>query len=358
MSDRPARFAVAVDGGIVHARAWGSGPPLLMLHPSPLSSAIFAGFVPVLSPHVTMIALDTPGYGQSSPLTSPPELLADYVPTVLAFLDGIGLDRVAVYGSATGAQLGIELARLAPDRVAGLILENAAHFSDADRERLLKGYFPDLTPVLDGTHLLRGWTMMRETSQVFPWYSGREADRINRVPPPLAMVHAGFLDLLRAGPDYAVAYRAAFANERAEQLAKVTVPTKVIRWESGLLTRWTEVLLDHDLPANIKAADAGPGLPARMDCIRTLAVDAAGSLPAADLSGVVAYSDRASDAAEVPDVESLPPVRSGAHLLELWQQLRDRRWWRDVDAAETEPLTADLDANALQRDLLAVLDVR
>ena len=59
---------VAVPHGQVHFRYGGSGPVVVMLHDSPRSSALHASNIEWLGEHFTVIALDMPGYGNSTPL--------------------------------------------------------------------------------------------------------------------------------------------------------------------------------------------------------------------------------------------------------------------------------------------------
>ena len=52
----------------MHYRVAGSGPPLFLLHPSPLSSAFMEPLMRRLAGRVTAIAPDTPGFGDSDPI--------------------------------------------------------------------------------------------------------------------------------------------------------------------------------------------------------------------------------------------------------------------------------------------------
>ena len=70
------RHFVTVGSRQVHYRRAGSGPPVVLLHPSPNSSASMAPFMRALAPNFTAIALDTPSYGLSDPLAvEEPEIL-------------------------------------------------------------------------------------------------------------------------------------------------------------------------------------------------------------------------------------------------------------------------------------------
>ncbi|PLP56314.1 hydrolase [Mesorhizobium loti] len=98
-------------------------PALLLLHGFPSSARTFAGIIPELA-HVTdVIAPDLPGYGQSEPLATPSfEALGG---AIQELLDHLEIGQRFIYLHDWGAPVGIHLAMRAPERVAGLIIQNA-----------------------------------------------------------------------------------------------------------------------------------------------------------------------------------------------------------------------------------------
>ena len=66
-----------VEGGVIqtHLRRAGSGQPLLMLHPSPMSSAFLVPVIDLAREHFAVFAPDTPGYGGTDPLPNPAQSL-------------------------------------------------------------------------------------------------------------------------------------------------------------------------------------------------------------------------------------------------------------------------------------------
>ena len=62
------RHYLTINGRRVHYRRAGKGPPLLMVHQSPRSSAEYQELMQQWGAHFTCIAPDTPGFGQSQPL--------------------------------------------------------------------------------------------------------------------------------------------------------------------------------------------------------------------------------------------------------------------------------------------------
>lgn len=226
------------------------GPPLVLLHPSPRSSAMYEPWMKLLAPFFRVIAVDTPGYGGSDPLPVPAAAIDDYVAPLHALLQALAVPRCLLYGSATGAQIAIRYALTHPGAVLHLLLDNAAHFDADERAELLANYFPDLAPQPDGSHLQRAWQLCAAMAEFFPWY---RADEAHRVGPPAAAaaVQTALAELLAAGPRWAEAYRAAFAHERAEHVQALTVPTTLLRWAGSPLRRPIERLLAHPLPPNV-----------------------------------------------------------------------------------------------------------
>ena len=261
-----------VEGGVIqtHLRRAGSGQPLLMLHPSPMSSAFLVPVIDLAREHFAVIAPDTPGYGGTDPLPNPAQSLVEYTHWVAALLDALGLQKAFVYGSATGAQIAIEFARAFPDRTHALVLENAVHFSEQEVDDIMVNYFPSLEPKADGSHLDVAWQMANGLFRGFPWYEHLEdhgKDRGLGGQPQLALVQATAMAYLNAGPDYDRAYRAAFANERAEHLAAVTVPVRVMRWAGGLLKAYADRLDGFDWPDHITLVNSGPSPQERFEAL-------------------------------------------------------------------------------------------
>ena len=257
----------------VHCLRMGEGHPLIALHPSPLSGRFLLPVMEALSSQVTVIAPDTPGYGLSSPLAQPSEDLSGYVEALAAFLDSMELERAAVYGTATGAQIAIEFARSYPERTDFVILDNAATFSDEERHTILKNYFPDLHPREDGVHLAAAWTMARDMYAYFPWYDRRQASRLPGDLPPVAAVNAVARATLEAGPGYSQAYRAAFLNEDATRVQAIRVPATVIRWEGSILKRYTDRFDKLEWPDSIRMLHCGPSQEERLAALRKAVAD-------------------------------------------------------------------------------------
>jgi pimeloyl-ACP methyl ester carboxylesterase len=97
----------------IHYRSAGdsSKQPIVLLHPSPVSSAFMQPLMELFAPDCCVYAWDTPGYGQSDPLPEDATDLAPYVAALDNFIDGLGLHKPLIYGSATGPKLLLNMPR-------------------------------------------------------------------------------------------------------------------------------------------------------------------------------------------------------------------------------------------------------
>ncbi|MFD2646568.1 alpha/beta fold hydrolase [Devosia albogilva] len=100
-----------------------SNPAILLLHGFPSSSATFREVAPALSAVARVIVPDLPGFGDSEPL--PAARFADFADAIAELLDHLGVQRLIIYLHDFGAPVGLELATRQPERVVGLVIQNA-----------------------------------------------------------------------------------------------------------------------------------------------------------------------------------------------------------------------------------------
>lgn len=231
MSHPISRHFVTIEGRRgprqVHYRRAGAGPAVLMLHQSPQSSREFCALMQRWAVHFTVIAPDTPGYGQSDPLAAQApdiDMLAD---ALAEFVDAIGLRRFGIYGYHTGASIGLWYAVAHPERVSALAANGLAQFSEDECRLMLEKYLPPVIPAWDGSHLAWMWARMREQALFFPWHERRAATRLPFDMPPAAALQAAFMEFLRAGRHYASAYAAAMQARPDAVLGRLRVPLLV-----------------------------------------------------------------------------------------------------------------------------------
>lgn len=234
-----ARELVYIGERQVHYRIAGRGAPVVLLHQSPRSSAELEPLMRVLAPHFLVIAPDTPGFGQSHPVapsTSEPtiDVFAD---ALIAFLDALGLERVGLFGSHTGAIVAVRVASRYPGRIAALvpngILLNTADERSAKADR----YLPPFVPQWDGGHLAWMWSRLRDQLAFYPWYEHDPGHRIDWQQ-SLAEIEAAALDLMESGDDYRGAYGAVLHYGIGQDLVDLEMPTLLVVAKNDALSRF------------------------------------------------------------------------------------------------------------------------
>ncbi len=242
----------------VHYYRCGEGPAVLLLHPSPMAASVFVPLLKKLGCTVTAIAIDTPGYGLSDPLEDTPgDGLAPYVDAIERVRCALALGPIAIFGAATGSQIAAEYAKTYADHCVGLVLDAVADFPAEQYSTMLDGYFPDLTPHSSGSHLARVWSMALDQQRFFPWQQKLRSAWIGARPIDAEAVQVVATQILQAGANYDRAYRAAFANERAEKLLSITVPVVIMRPAASVVKTYTDRFDNYDWPSNVKMHHCG-----------------------------------------------------------------------------------------------------
>jgi pimeloyl-ACP methyl ester carboxylesterase len=246
------RHFVTVDNREVHYRRVGSGPPFVLFHVSPQSSAFVIRDLLPLASDYTLIALDTPGYGESEPLIEPAPTMADYADAVARTLTALGVQRSAVYGSHTGANIAVELARRAPGQVAGLVLDGLSLSTPEIAQDRTQHYAPTFTPTAGGEHLAWAWQHTRDQVLFWPWYQPHRANRLHSNMASADYLHDVVLSKMAAA-DYWLGYRAAFSHDSRDAMGEISVETYFVTADSDAHTQVERSL--EGLPANIHFVD-------------------------------------------------------------------------------------------------------
>jgi pimeloyl-ACP methyl ester carboxylesterase len=108
--------------GELHYHEAGDGPPLVLLHGSGPGVSGWANYrdnLPSFAPHFRSLVLDLPGFGKSYEPEENPTLHGPEA--VIALLDGLGLDRVAIIGNSLGGGIAARVAASHPTRVSRLV---------------------------------------------------------------------------------------------------------------------------------------------------------------------------------------------------------------------------------------------
>ena len=110
----------------------GEGTPILWIHGFPFASGIYENQLGIRN--VRHVMPDLPGFGQSRPQGN--ELSMDtYAKLMIDLLDRRGIDRAVFAGLSMGGYICFAMARLAPERMRGLILIDTRETADTEDAR-------------------------------------------------------------------------------------------------------------------------------------------------------------------------------------------------------------------------------
>lgn len=122
---------VSLNGAEMAFEEMGSGPrTLLLIHGHPFDRTMWRPqFAPIARLGWRLVVPDLRGYGASGGATDKTTLDV-FARDLIALLDHLGIDRAVAGGLSMGGQIVMELCRLYPERVAGILL--AATFPQAE----------------------------------------------------------------------------------------------------------------------------------------------------------------------------------------------------------------------------------
>lgn len=227
------RGFVAIREGQVHYRYGGASRqqgalPLWMIHASPASSITLVGMMTEFARTRQVFAPDTLGNGDSAaPQAAKPDI-AYYADSSRRVMDALGIEKVDLYGSHTGAHIVTEMAIAHPDRFGRMILDGIAMFSPQDKADFLANYAPAITPDSFGTQFHWAWHFVRDQGWFFPYFRRDAAHLRGIAPPSTDVMHDLTVEVLKSVRTYHHAYRAAFAHPDADRLPLVRLPSLVM----------------------------------------------------------------------------------------------------------------------------------
>ncbi|MBD1834939.1 alpha/beta hydrolase [Cyanobacteria bacterium FACHB-472] len=143
---------IAIDGLDIFYREAGSrdNPTILLLHGFPTSSHMFRNLMSALADRFHLVALDYPGYGNSSmPTVDEFDYTFDRLAQIVdKFITAIDLKRYSLYVMDYGAPIGYRIAAKYPERVEALIVQNGNAYEEGLREfwNPIKAYWQERSP--------------------------------------------------------------------------------------------------------------------------------------------------------------------------------------------------------------------
>lgn len=121
---------VSLSSGNIHYQEQGQGQPLILLHANPGDSRDFAAVIPELAQHYRVLAVDWPGYGQSTLKVAPETVTASFFTNVLRdFITALALPPVLLIGNSLGGNAAARLASESPELVGGAVLVSPGGFT-------------------------------------------------------------------------------------------------------------------------------------------------------------------------------------------------------------------------------------
>jgi pimeloyl-ACP methyl ester carboxylesterase len=118
--------AIEHSGGTTALAAAGDGPAVLCLHGLGGTKASFMPTLAALAGGYRVIAIDLPGFGDSSKPIRAAYDASFFANWVQEVMDTLELERVHLVGNSMGGRIAIELGLCAPDRVERLVLLSPA----------------------------------------------------------------------------------------------------------------------------------------------------------------------------------------------------------------------------------------
>jgi pimeloyl-ACP methyl ester carboxylesterase len=137
---------VPIDGLEVFVRQAGDpdAPAIVLLHGFPSSSHMFRELIPLLAERFRVIAPDMIGFGHSAaPGVEHFEYTFDNLAAVTRkVLDRLGVSSYVLYLHDYGGPVGLRLATAAPERVRGLVVQNANAYMEGVSEAVAGLFMP------------------------------------------------------------------------------------------------------------------------------------------------------------------------------------------------------------------------
>jgi pyruvate dehydrogenase E2 component (dihydrolipoamide acetyltransferase) len=130
-----------------------TGPPVLMLHGFGADMTTWMFNQAVLAEDRPVTAIDLPGHGGSAKEVGAGSL-ESLAAAAMDFMEALGIARAHLVGHSLGAAVAVEIALVAPDRVAALTLIAPAGFGREINQEFIEGFIGEtrarkLRPVLE-----------------------------------------------------------------------------------------------------------------------------------------------------------------------------------------------------------------
>ena len=211
-----------------------------------------------------IIAPDTMGNGDSPPPAPAEPDIAYFADSMGRLCKALGLKRVNLYGTHTGARIACEFAAAMPGMTSRVVLDGITEYSDDFREEVVAKYAPVVEPDEYGRHLIWAFNFCRDQALYFPHFRKSPETRLGGAMPSPAVLHRITLDVLKALDTYPKPYLAAFRYRAFERMPAISSPVLLLKPENELallnasVARALELLADGR-EATVPAGDSPKG---------------------------------------------------------------------------------------------------
>lgn len=175
-------YANIAAGQVHYRRLHGPGEPIICLHQTASSSAMWIKLMERMQGERHFIAFDTPGFGGSFDPPGIPAGMETYADWIVEAIDSLGISRFHVMSHHTGACIAVEIAKKHPERLLSLAMIGPVPLTDEEKAEFRKHYSSPFSPTDDGSYLKTTWEYLRGL--------GADGD--------LALHHREVVDTLRA----------------------------------------------------------------------------------------------------------------------------------------------------------------
>jgi pimeloyl-ACP methyl ester carboxylesterase len=181
-----------------------------------------------LDASLALYAFDTPCNGGSCAPASAAPPMGAFADMIARGADALGLQRIVLYGTHTGAHIAVEWALSRCDQVRAVVLDGVALLDEATRTEFLERYAPPQTCDENGTQFVWAWNFIRDQMLFFPHYKKDAAHLRTGGTLDPAILHDLTMDVLANLQTYHLPYEAVFRHDIEARLRALAVPVLVM----------------------------------------------------------------------------------------------------------------------------------
>ncbi len=212
-------YANIAAGQVHYRRLHGPGLPIVCLHQTASSGAMWVKMMERMAGERPVIAFDTPGFGGSFDPPQLPASIGTYAEWLLEAIDALGLGQFHIMSHHTGACIAVEMATRQAERVASVAMIGAVPLTADERNEYKKYYSTPFSPTADGSYLKTTWDYLQGL--------GAHGD--------LMLHHREIVDTVRAYMGRFMAYSNVWRQDFTTPFMQIRVPMLLMCAEDDVL---------------------------------------------------------------------------------------------------------------------------